>query len=103
METGNRSTQTRELAYQSADDLIFGQALHPVTCGNDVVFGGGQVLPEVKFTLPAILIEEENIPKIRQIYRETAAQILEKAVRLAQPSLVLEFEQLYEMLRNNIR
>lgn len=97
METGNQSIQPRRLAYQSAHDLIFGQALHPITCGHNVVIGGGQVLPEVKFTLPAILIEEENIPKIRQIYRETATQILEKAVRLAQPSLVLEFEQLYEM------
>ena len=65
METGNQPTQTRELAYHSADDLIFGQALHPVTCGDNVIIGGGQVLPEVKFTLPAILIEEENIPKIR--------------------------------------
>ncbi|MCJ7549203.1 MAG: hypothetical protein MUQ30_05945, partial [Anaerolineae bacterium] len=100
METGNQSTQTRRLAYQSAHDLIFGQAIHPVTCGRDVTIGGGQVLPEVKFTLPAILIEEENIPKIRQIYRETASQILEKAVRLAQPSLVLEFEQLFEMTMN---
>jgi methanol---5-hydroxybenzimidazolylcobamide Co-methyltransferase len=100
MKTGNQSEQTRKLAYSSAHDLIFGQAVSPVTCGHNVVIGGGHVLPEVKFTLPAILIEEKNIPKIRQIYRETASQILEKAVHLAQPALVLEFEQLYEMTMN---
>ena len=41
METGNQPTQTRELAYHSAHDLIFGQALHPVTCGDNVIIGGG--------------------------------------------------------------
>jgi methanol--5-hydroxybenzimidazolylcobamide Co-methyltransferase len=54
-------------------------------------------LPEVKFTLPAILIEDETIPQILQIYRDIAEQVLTKAVHLSQPAIVLEFEQLYEM------
>ncbi|MDF1513583.1 MAG: methyltransferase MtaB domain-containing protein [Anaerolineae bacterium] len=88
-----------QLAYASADDMVFGTAKHPVSCGYDVVIGGGQVLPEVKFTLPAMLVQTENFEKIRAIYRETATQILQRAVNLAQPALVLEFEQVFEMTR----
>jgi len=97
MGTRSESLVERSLAYGSARDLIFGRAPHPVTCGHGVVIGGGQVLPEVKFTLPTMLIEEQTIDAIRRIYRDTAAQILDRAVHLAQSSLVLEFEQLYEM------
>ncbi|MGC9347549.1 MAG: methyltransferase MtaB domain-containing protein [Anaerolineae bacterium] len=88
------------LAYSAVEDMIFGRALHPVTCGHDIVIGGGQVLPEVKFTLPTMQITEDAVPKIREIYREAASQILDKAVQLAQPSLVIEFEQLYEMTQD---
>lgn len=88
------------LAYSSAEALTFGHALHPVTCGYDVTIGDGEVLPEVKFTLPTILIEEATIPRIRDTYREIVSQVLEKSVHLNQPALVLEFEQLYEMTRD---
>ena len=84
------------LAYNSADEMLFGTAIHPVTCGYDVVIGGGEVLPEVKFTLPAMLVQIENFEDIRKIYRETTTQILQKAVNLVQSALVLEFEQVFE-------
>jgi methanol--5-hydroxybenzimidazolylcobamide Co-methyltransferase len=77
--------------------MLFGVAQKPVTCGYQVVIGGGAVLPEVKFTLPSMLIEEETLPKIRTMYHDIATQILQRAVSLSQPALVLEFEQLYEM------
>ena len=86
-----------KLAFPSADALIFGTATQPVTAGYGVVIGGGDVLPEVKFTLPPILIEPGTLPEIHRIYREIATQILQRAVQLSQPALVLEFEQLYEM------
>lgn len=95
-ETAMRAVPDR-LAYESAGAMVFGRALYPVTCGHDVVIGGGEVLPEVKFTLPAILIEPATVPHIRQIYRDIATQVLDRAVKLGQPALVLEFEQLYEM------
>ncbi len=85
------------LAYASADEMLFGTAKHPVTCGYDVVIGGGAVLPEVKFTLPAMLVQKETLEDVRAIYRETTTQILQKAVNLAQSALVLEFEQVFEM------
>ncbi len=88
------------LAYASARDMLFGTAKHPVTCGNAVVIGGGAVLPEVKPTLPPMLLNEDTLAAARALYRETTMQILRKAVALAQPALVLEFEQLYEMTLN---
>ena len=85
------------MAYPSAEDMLFGTAKHPVTCGYDVVIGGGEVLPEVKFTLPAMLVQQETFEEVRRIYQETTTQILQKAVNLSQPALVLEFEQVFEM------
>jgi len=77
--------------------LIFGTAAKPVAVGDGIVIGGGAVLPEVKFTLPPMLIEPATIDEIRGIYREIVTQVLQKAVQLSQPVIVLEFEQLYEM------
>lgn len=99
-ERAGQSRLPQSLAYDSADALTFGSALFPVTVGHDVVVGRGEVLPEVKFTLPAMLIEEKSMAAIRQIYREAAGQILQKALLLDQSALVLEFEQLYEMTSN---
>jgi methanol---5-hydroxybenzimidazolylcobamide Co-methyltransferase len=93
----DKSSFPSALAYDSAEDLIFGTAPHPVVAGHDVAIGGGEVLPEVKFTLPAMLIEEATLPQIHTIYREAAEQVLQKAVQLDQSALVLEFEQLFEM------
>ncbi len=99
MSSGDASGRSyaSKLAFPSADALIFGTATQPVTAGYGVVIGGGDVLPEVKFTLPAILIEPATLPEIHRIYREIATQVLQRAVQLSQPALVLEFEQLYEM------
>lgn len=85
------------LAYASAEEMLFGTARHPVLAGYDVAIGGGAVLPEVKFTLPSMLIQEETWADIRKLYRDMATQILQKAVNLDQTALVLEFEQFYEM------
>lgn len=88
------------LAYTSAQEMLFGTAQHPIIAGHDVTIGGGAVLPEVKFTLPPMLIQEETWTDIRKLYREMATQVLQKAVNLEQAALVLEFEQLYEMTLN---
>lgn len=90
----------KSLAYDSVDEIIFGTAKRPVTCGHGVSIGGGEVLPEVNFTLPPIPIREETLLEIRQRFREIVARILQRAVHLGQERLVLEFEQLYEMTRN---
>jgi methanol--5-hydroxybenzimidazolylcobamide Co-methyltransferase len=85
------------LAYAHADDMLFGQALHPVTAGHGVVIGGGAVWPEVNFTLPPMLIREETLELVRAEFRDMVTHILTKAVELQQPALVLEIEQLFEL------
>ena len=85
------------LVYSSAEEMLFGTARHPVLAGHDVAIGGGAVIPEVKFTLPPMLIREETLSDIRTLYTDMATQVLQKAVTLKQTSIVLEFEQLYEM------
>ena len=80
-----------------ADDLLFGVAPLPVRCGFDLVIGGGEVYPEVNFTLPPIAVDQPNWPEIRRQYQEMAAAILKRAVALAVPGIVLEFELLPAM------
>jgi len=92
--------RTQSLAYECLDELIFGVARKPVTCGQGVVVGGGEVLPEVNFTLPPMPLREENLSEVRQRFREIVSRVLQRAVHLGQEALVLEFEQLYEMTRN---
>jgi methanol---5-hydroxybenzimidazolylcobamide Co-methyltransferase len=86
-----------ELAITNSDDLVFGRAPHPVSCGNGLVIGGGEVYPEVNFTLPAITVEPQNWTSILDHYREMVGNILKRAVALQTPGLVLEFELLPAM------
>lgn len=90
----------RELSYGSHEELLFGIAKRPVTCGHGVTIGGGEVLPEVNFTLPPMPLKAETLSEVRQRFREIVTRILQRAVHLGQEALVLEFEQLYEMTRN---
>lgn len=89
-----------EMSYRSHEELIFGVAKRPLTCGHGVTIGGGVVLPEVNFTLPPVQIRSETLPEVRQRFREIVTRILQRAVHLDQEALVLEFEQLYEMTQN---
>lgn len=79
------------------EDLIFGVAAVPVRCGFELTIGGGQVLPEVNFTLPPIEINAQSWPTIMEHYQEMAANILKRAIALDAPGIVLEFELLPPM------
>lgn len=89
---------SERLAYESAAELLFGTAKHPVRCGA-VTVGGGRVVPEVNFTLPAIAIEEATIKSVTERFAEMVRRICERAVALQQGELVLEFEQLFELTK----
>lgn len=41
-------------------ELLYGTALKPVKCGHGLLIGGGEVIPEINFTLPAITINEQT-------------------------------------------
>lgn len=91
------SVSFTRLAVASAEDLIYGRAPAPVPCGMGLVIGGGQVFPEVNFTLPAIAVDESNWSAIVRHYEEMAANILKRAAALRVPGIVLEFELLPAM------
>lgn len=51
-----------ELAISEPDGLIFGQAQHPLTCGNELIMGDGVVHPETNFPLPPMEVTGDNMP-----------------------------------------
>ena len=85
------------LAFASADALGFGVTPRPVHCGADLVIGGGQVFPEVNFTLPIMSITDSTWAEVRGHYEEIATGVLARAVALQVPGIVLEFELLPPM------
>jgi methanol--5-hydroxybenzimidazolylcobamide Co-methyltransferase len=85
------------LAVATADELVFGRAPQPLHCGFDLTIGGGDVYPEVNFTLPTIGIEAGTWPQILEHYEDIAQRVIARAVALAVPGLVLEFELLPAM------
>src|ERR1022692_3979763 len=90
----------RTLDVTGPQELVFGRAPTPVRCGPDLVIGAGVVFPEVNFTLPAIEVNSQNWPEIVEHYHEMADNILKRAVALAAPGIVLEFELLPPMTEN---
>jgi len=85
------------LAIPSQDQLVFGTCPHPLACGLGLTLGAGQVFPEVNFTLPPMSITSETWSDVTAHYEEMASQILRRAVSLAVPGIVLEFELLPAM------
>lgn len=83
-----------KLAYQSVDDFIYGQSLHPVTLKNGLVIGGGEVFPEINFTLPPMLITQETMPEVLRIYKEIITGVTERAIDLHVPGFIAEVELL---------
>ena len=88
------SRQFTKLAYDSLDDFVYGVCPHPVTCKNGMVIGGGEIYPEVNFTLPAMNASEETLPEAKRIYQEIIDGVLKKARELHASNLVIEFETL---------
>ncbi len=83
----------------SENDLVFGRALHPVV-RNGVDIGGGDMIPEIKFTLPPMAVTQETMPEVRAQYREMLEGICRRAVDLGEEKLVVEFELLPPMTMN---
>ena len=94
---GNRVRQFSTLAIPSQDRLLYGVSPQPLECGLGLTIGAGTVFPEVNFTLPPITICDGTWDEIKAHYEEMAAQILRRAVALAAPGIVLEFELLPAM------
>jgi methanol--5-hydroxybenzimidazolylcobamide Co-methyltransferase len=89
-----------KLAYGSLDDFLFGLAPQPVRTKNGMVIGGGDVYPEINFTLPPIDISASNMPEIRSLYSDMINGVLKRAKDLHAPGVVVELELLPPMTEN---
>jgi methanol--5-hydroxybenzimidazolylcobamide Co-methyltransferase len=85
------------LAFSGPEDLVFGRAPKPVRCGFDLLLGGGQVYPEVNFTLPPMAITDATWAEVLGHYEEIADGVVKRALALKVPGIVLEFELLPPM------
>jgi len=82
------------MAYQSADELMFGHARSPVRCGFDLEIGNARVLPEINFTLPGMQAGRDDLDAILEQYQDMVNGVLCRLVALDAPGAVIEFEHL---------
>ncbi len=82
---------------QKADDFIFGTCPFPVKLKNGLVIGGGEVYPELNFTLDNMFINDHTMPKVREEYTQMIRGACQRAVELYLPGLVVEFELLPDL------
>ena len=85
------------LAITKLDDFLFGRSPNPVVLKNGLVIGGGQVYPELNFTLPGMEINAESLGEVNAQYSEMIEGACTRAVELNAPGLVVEFELLPEL------
>ena len=90
----------KELAIDSMDDFLYGTCPNPVTTKKGLVIGGGDVLPELNFTLPTMDVNDETIEKAYTIYRNIAHDSLERASQLDVQGVQLEYETTVEFTLN---
>ena len=88
------------LTIENSSDLVFGTAPFPLKCGRGLTIGGGQVFPEINFTLPTMEINEDTWDSIKKQYTEIIDNVIKRSEVLKVPGLVIEFEQLPPMTSN---
>ena len=70
------SIKFNKLAYNSVDDFVYGSCPKTVTTKSGLVIGGGDVYPELNFTLPSMIVNEDSIKDAYQIYKDMTNGIL---------------------------
>lgn len=89
-----------KLAYSTLEDFVYGTAKSPVVCKNGMVIGGGEIYPEVNFTLPPMSITKETMPEVLKEYASITEDIAKRAKELYVPGFVVEIELLPPMTFN---
>jgi len=89
-----------ELAINHPDDLLFGTAPRPVRTRGGLHVGGGQVYPELNFTLPPMEVSAATMPEVARHYRQIITGALLRAAELDAPGVVIEFETVPPMTSN---
>lgn len=85
------------LAYTDLDEFIYGYAKNPVTLKNGMSLGRGSVYPEINFTLPTMMIDEDSMPEVLNHYKEIITGVCDRARALQVPGFVAEIETLPPM------
>ena len=88
------------LAISNINDFIYGRSPFPVSLKNGLVIGGGEVYPELNFTLPSMNISAETMPEVRKQYTQMIREACTRAVELHARGLVVEFELLPDLTLN---
>ena len=89
-----------KLAYKSKDEFLYGYSPNPVKTKNGLVIGGGDVYPEINFTLPPMNINESTMPEVRKQYTMIVNGVLKRAKELHAPGIAVELELLPPMTLN---
>ncbi len=89
-----------ELSYNSSEELIYGIAKNPIRLKNGITIGGGDVYPEINFTLPPMTITKETMPEVIEQYKQIINGVCKRAVELYAPGIIVEVELLPEMTAN---
>lgn len=87
-------------AYDNLKDFIYGTAKYPVRLKNGMSIGGGIVYPEINFTLPPMIIEQDLMADVISNYKEAITGICDRARELEVPGFVAEIETLPPMTFN---
>jgi methanol---5-hydroxybenzimidazolylcobamide Co-methyltransferase len=87
----------KKLAIKSVNEFMYGKAPKPVKAGRGLVLGGGEVYPEINFTLPPMDISAGTWNEVREHYHTIIREVTERAIELEVPGLLVEFETLPPM------
>lgn len=88
------------IAYKDWQEMLFGISRYPVKCGFSLEIGKGEVIPEIKpHPRPGT---EGDLETLLDEYKNITNDIMERAIKLGLPSLMLEIEQVAQLTINPI-
>ena len=89
-------TRYTSMAYKEADELVFGQAKHPVSYGFGIKIGAGVVIPEINYA-PRPGAEKDPAKLKKEYVDYISKDILNRAVTAGFPNVQLETEWVSQM------
>ncbi|HBI14236.1 MAG TPA: methanol--corrinoid methyltransferase [Desulfobulbaceae bacterium] len=90
---------TNSMAYESAEEMIFGTAKKPVRTKRGVEIGAGLVLPEI-ITHPRP-DSERTIKSLLREFERANGDALERCVLVGHPAIIVENEHVFQMTHNS--